>query len=307
MSYPYLHWINNPPKVSAATCGTSSAQCSALGSAEHPGSAAAARWWCSSRWRWCTCLPTSGVHRRSHAGVHGDAGDQWHSQENWRDFESLQAVARTILIKSSDGRVYQHKSNLKIEIDGISVPSANWHIRLLQQLSESLSILQHSWFLFPELDLLTCLLSKGLFLIFVELYLKCVFFWLLMFSFLHSGSQAGAQVLTPGPQIYSHRFDGLSLVLPVSQSTWMGRLQTFAGTAVSAVETILLAVEAQFHGGGAHISCLKCVKPHQSSVIRPTGIFPPPLSSWSTFSHSSKSYFCFFSKSLMYLFWLLLL
>lgn len=79
----------------------------------------------------------------------------------------------------------------------------------------------HSWFLLPELDLLTCLLSKGLFLIFVELYLECVFFWLLMFLFLHSGSQAGAQALIPGPQIYSHRFDGLSLVLPVSQSTWM--------------------------------------------------------------------------------------
>lgn len=134
------------------------------------------------------------------------------------------------------------------------------------------------------------LMLKGLFLIFVELYLKCVFFWLLMFSFLHSGSQAGAQELIPGPQIYSHRFDGLNLVLPVLQSTWMGRSQAFTGTVISAVETILLAAEAQFRWGGAHISCLKCVKPHHSSVIRPTGIFSF-LSSWSTFSHSSKSYF----------------
>lgn len=55
----------------------------------------------------------------------------------------------------------------------------------------------------------------------------------------------------------------------------MGRSQTFTGTAVSAVETILLAVEAQFHWGGAHISCSKCVKPHQSSVIRSAGIFFP--------------------------------
>lgn len=131
----------------------------------------------------------------------------------------------------------------------------------------------HSWFLLPELDLLTCLLSKGLFLIFVELYLECVFFWLLMFLFLHSGSQAGAQALIPGPQIYSHRFDGLSLVLPVSQSTWMWWSQAFIGTAISAMETILLAVEAQSHWGGVHISCLKCVKPHHGSVIRPAGIF----------------------------------
>lgn len=175
-------------------------------------------------------------------------------------------------MKSSDGRIYQLKSSSEIEIGGIS---ATQHIRLLQKRSESLSRLQHSWSLFPELDLLACLLSKGLFLIFGELYLKCVFFWLLMFLFLHSGSQAGAQGLIPGPQIYSHCFDGLSLVLPVSQSTWMGWSQTFAGTAVSAVETILLAVEAQFHWGGAHISWLNSVKPHQSSVFWPARIFSP--------------------------------
>lgn len=112
-----------------------------------------------------------------------------------------------------------------------------------------------------------------------------------MFSFLQNSSQAGAQLLIPGPQIYSHLFDGLSLVLPVSQSTWMGWLQTFTGTAISAVETILLAVEAQFHWGGAHISCSKSVKPHQSSVIRSASIFFPSLSSLSTFSHASKSSF----------------
>lgn len=72
--------------------------------------------------------------------------------------KTAETVARMILIKSSDRRVYQRKSNLKTEIDGISESSANWHIRLLQQLSESLSLLQHSWFLFPELDLLACLL-----------------------------------------------------------------------------------------------------------------------------------------------------
>lgn len=38
-----LHWINNPPKVGAAACGASSAQCPALGSPEHLGSTAAAQ------------------------------------------------------------------------------------------------------------------------------------------------------------------------------------------------------------------------------------------------------------------------
>lgn len=93
-------------------------------------------------------------------------------------------------------------------------------------------------------------------------------------------------------------------MLPVSQSTWMGWLQTFAGSAISAVETIWLAVEAQFCWGGAHIPCLKHVKPHHMSVIRPAGIVIPWRSSWSTVSHPFKSYFCFFSNSLMYLFWL---
>lgn len=101
---------------------------------------------------------------------------------------------------------------------------------------------------------------------------------------LFSAQQQPSRGLIPGPQIYSHCFDGLSLVQPVSQNTWMGWLQTFIGTAVSAVETILLAVEAQFCWGGAHISSLKCVKPHQSSAIRPAGSFSPlclgpPLSS----------------------------
>lgn len=90
-----------------------------------------------------------------------------------------------------------------------------------------------------------------------------------------SAQRQPSRGLIPGPQNYSHCFDGLSLVQPVSQSTWMGWLQTFTGTAVSAVETILLAVEAQFCWGGAHISILKCVKPHQSSAIRPAGTFPP--------------------------------
>lgn len=275
LSYPYLHRINNPPKQvvqllvePAVVEGLPSAP---LSLREAP------------LWRGGVVVATDdGALACRARGPDGEVMLVFTGMPETNcilrktgETETLQAVARTILIKGSDGRVYQRKSNLKIEIDGISVSSANWRIRPLQQLSESLSLLQHSWFLFPELDLLACLLSKGLFLIFLELYLKCVFFWLLMFSFLHSGSQAGAQVLIPGPQIYSHRFDGLSLVLPVSQSTWMGRLQTFAGTAVSAVETILLAVEAQFRWGGAHISCLKRVKPHQSSVIRPAGIFFP--------------------------------
>lgn len=78
-----------------------------------------------------------------------------------------------------------------------------------------------------------------------------------MFLFLHSSSQVGAQVLLPGLQIYSSCSDGLSMVLPVSQSTWMGQVQMFPGTAGSAVETILLAVEAQLRWGGAHVSCFQ--------------------------------------------------
>lgn len=188
-----LTGLTIPLKVLAASCGTSSAECPAFGSPETSWNSARARrwWWCSSHWHCCTHLLRPGAYYRSHAGVHWDAID-WKLMRLWI---FAGCVAHTILIKSSDTVVCLCKSSLRSEIDGMS---ANWHIRLLQQHLESLSLLHDSWFLYHELDLLACLLSKSLFLIFVVLYLKCVFSWLLMLSFLHRGGQAGAQFLALG-------------------------------------------------------------------------------------------------------------
>lgn len=283
------------PKVRAATCGTSSAECPAFGSPETTvpqlgGGYDAATTDC------CTRLLRPRAHHRSHAVVHWDARD-WKLMRLWI---SAACVVHTILIKSSDRIVCLCKSSLKSEVVGMS---ANWHIRLLQQHPESLSLLQDSWFLYHELDLLACLLSKGLFLIFVELYLKCVFFWLLTFSFLHSGSQAGAQFL-------AHGFIPIALMGWV----WCGLYHRTPGWAGC---RHLLALQFQLWKQ----FCWQW-KPSFAeeepiflvwsvwSLIRallsdPLEVFP--LSVLVHLSHPSRSYFCFFSKSLIYIFCLLLL
>lgn len=148
-----------------------------------------------------------------------------------------------------------------------------------------LYLLKQSCFSFPELDLLTCLLSKDLFLIFVELYLKYVSFWLFMLLCLYSSSQLWAPSahswpsdlflclwwVESVPACITEHLNGP--ITDINQHCNLSCGNNFAGKQKSS-----------FAGQGCCFINVKCVKAHQGPVIRPIGIFSF-LSSQPSFFH----------------------